>query len=190
MSNRKSPAKPKLELLWLSPSLLAPRQLERRDPRQPHRVSRLRERRLTLPVMVALIVSRVWRRMPAVAEVHQVLAQAGVLWVAPLRGRPQASTKRLDALPAAVMGQRFPAVCARLHAQAPPGVPHPSGAPVGAPVSLRAMVDGSTLAAWRKQTEVLRQREGWVGGGQDAGDGSGLQPPPAVAALHGGRGGQ
>jgi hypothetical protein len=91
----------------LSPSLLAPRHLERRDPRQPQRVIRMRQRLLTLPVMVAIVVSLVWRRMPAVTEVQRVLAREGLLWVTPLRVSPQAFTKRLDALPAAVMGQLF-----------------------------------------------------------------------------------
>ena len=52
----------------LSPSLLAPRQLERRDPRQPDRLIRMRQRLLTLPVMVAILVSLVWRRVPSIAE--------------------------------------------------------------------------------------------------------------------------
>ena len=64
----------------LSPSLLAPRQLERHDPRQPQRVIRMRQRLLTLPVLVAIIVSLVWRRLPAVAEVQRVLAREGLLW--------------------------------------------------------------------------------------------------------------
>src|ERR671924_534724 len=150
----------------LSPSLLAPRQLARRDPRQPHRVIRMRERLLTLPVMVAMIVRLGWRRMPAVAEVHKVLAREGLLWVAPLRGSPQASTKRLDALPAAVMGQLFSEGCARRPAQAPPGLPHPSWTPVCAHCSRLAMVDGSPLEALRQKTEALRQRAGVVLGGK------------------------
>jgi hypothetical protein len=56
-----------------SPSLLAPRQLEQRDPRQPQRLTRMRQQLLTLPVMVALNVSLIWRRMPSVAEVQKVL---------------------------------------------------------------------------------------------------------------------
>jgi hypothetical protein len=150
----------------LSPSLLAPRQMERRDPRQPQRVIRMRQRLLTLPVMVAIIVSLVWRRMPAIAEVHKVLAQEGLLWIAPLRVSPQAITKRLDALPAAVMGQLLTEVCARLHTQAPPALPHPSWAPVCEHFPWIAIVDGSTLEALRNQTEVLRQREGLVLGGK------------------------
>ena len=61
----------------LSPSLLAPRQLERHDPRQPQRVIRMRQRLLTLPVLVAIIVSLVWRRIPAVAERQRVLRVKG-----------------------------------------------------------------------------------------------------------------
>lgn len=146
----------------LSPSLLAPRQLERRDPRQPQRVIRMRQRLLTLPVMVAIVVSLVWRRFPAVAEVQKVLAQEGLLWVVPLRVSPQAIIKRLDVLPAAVMGQLFVEVCGRLQAQAPPPLPHPRWAPVREYFPLIALVDGSTLEALRKKTEVLRQREGLV----------------------------
>src|SRR5919109_99232 len=101
----------------LSPSLLAPRQLERRDPRQPQRLIRMRQRLLTLPVMVALIVSLVWRRVPSVAEVQKVLTREGLLGMAPLQVSPQAIAKRLDVLPAAVMGQLFTEVCARLQAQ-------------------------------------------------------------------------
>jgi hypothetical protein len=146
----------------LSPSLLAPRQLERRDPRQPQRLIRMRQRLLTLPVMVAIIVSLVWRRVPSIAEVQKVLAREGLLGVSPLRVSPQAITKRLDVLPAAVMGQLLAEVCTRLQAQPPPPLPHPRWAPVRAHFPLLALVDGSTLEALRKKTQSLRQREGLV----------------------------
>ena len=150
----------------LSPSLLAPRQMERHDPRQPQRVIRMRQRLLTLPVMVAIVVSLVWRRMPAVTEVQRVLAREGLLWVTPVRVSLPALTKRLDVLPAAVMGQLFAEVCARLQAQAPPALPHPRWAPVRDAFSLIAIVDGSTLEALRKKTQVLRERQGLVLGGK------------------------
>jgi hypothetical protein len=150
----------------LSPSLLAPRQMERRDPRQPQRIIRMRQRLLRLPVMVAIIVSLVWRRMPAVAEMHQVLSQEGVLWVTPLRVSLQAHTKRLDALPAAVMGQLCAEVCGRLQARAPPPLPHPSWAPVCESFPRIAIVDGATLEALRKKTRVWRECEGPVLGGK------------------------
>jgi hypothetical protein len=147
---------------WLSPSLLAPRQLERRDPRQPQRLIRMRQRLLTLPVMVALMVSLVWRRMPAVAEVQKVLAREGLLWAPPLRVRPQAITKRLDALPAAGMGQLFTAVCTRLQAHVSAALPHPRGAPVRMHVPQVAIVDGSPLDARRQKTQGVRERTGLV----------------------------
>jgi len=150
----------------LSPSLLAPRQMERRDPRRPQRIIRMRQRLLTLPVMVAIIVSLVWRRIPAVTEVQRVLAREGLLWVPPIRVSPQALTKRLDVLPAAVMGQLLTEVCARLHAQGPPPLPHPRWASVRDAFSRIALVDGSTLEALRKKTRVLREHEGLVLGGK------------------------
>jgi hypothetical protein len=150
----------------LSPSVLAPRQLERRDPRQPQRLIRMRQRLLTLPVMVAIIVSLVWRRLPAVAEVQRVLAREGLWGVAPLHVSAQAIIKRLDVLPVAAMGQLFADVCARLQTQAPPAVPHPRWAPVREHFAQIAIVDGSTLEALRKKTQVLRECVGLVLGGK------------------------
>src|SRR4249920_736044 len=76
----------------LSPALLAPRLLERSDPGNPQRRIRLRARLLTLPVMVALVVSLVWRRLAALAEVQRVLAREGLLWVQPLQVSARAIT--------------------------------------------------------------------------------------------------
>jgi hypothetical protein len=145
-----------------NPSVLAPRQLERRDPRQPQRLIRMRQRLLTLPVMGAIIVSLVWRRVPSVAEVQKILARERLWGMAPLQVSPQAITTRLDVRPAAVMGQLLVEVGTRLQAQAPPTLPHPSWAPVREHFPRLAMVDGSPLEALRQKTEVLRQREGLV----------------------------
>jgi len=150
----------------LSPSLLAPRHLERRDPQQPERLIRMRQRLLTLPGIVAITVSLVWRRVPSIAEVQKLLAHEGLLGIAPLQVSPQAILKRLDVLPAAVLGQLLVEVCARLQAQAPPALPHPRWAPVREHFSLIAIVDGSTLEALRKKTQVLREHAGLVLGGK------------------------
>jgi len=151
--------------LWalLSPSLLAPRLMERRDPHNPQRAIRLRARLLTLPVMVAVIVSLVWRRLGAIAEVCRVLAREGLLWVQPLQVSEQALAKRLDTLPAAVMGELFAEVCARLQAQPLPTWPGlAEWAPVRAHFPLIALLDGSTLEALRKKTQTLRAIDGTV----------------------------
>lgn len=151
--------------LWtlLSPSLLAPRRLERRDPHHPQRVLRLRARLLTLPVMVAIIVSLVWRRLGAVAEGQRVLAREGLLWVQPLQVSEQAIAKRLDTLPAAVMGELFAEVCTRRQAQPLPTWPGlEEWAPVRAHFAQIALLDGSTLEALRKKTQALRGIDGTV----------------------------
>jgi hypothetical protein len=103
---------------------LAPRQLEGHNPRQPLRLIRMRQWLLTLPVMVAI----------------KVLAREGLLWVGSLWVSPQALTKGLEVWPAAVMGQLFAEVCARLQAQAPPPVPHPRWAPLATGAYQRAKV--------------------------------------------------
>jgi hypothetical protein len=144
----------------LSPSWLAPRPLERRAPRHPQRRIRLRPRLLTRPVMVALIVSLVWRRMPAVAEVQQVVTRDGWLGMAPLQVSPQALTNRLDGLPAALLGPLCTEVWVRVQAPPPPPLPPPRWAPVGERVPLLALVDGSPLEALRTKAPIRRPREG------------------------------
>jgi hypothetical protein len=147
----------------LTPALFAPRQLERRDPRNPARQIRLRARILTLPVMVALVVSLVWRRLGAIAEVQRVLVQDGLLWVSPLQVSEQAIAKRLDTLPARARAAVFTEVSARLQAQPPPPLPGlERWTEVRTQFARIAMVDGSTLEALRKKTQPLQAQPGLV----------------------------
>jgi hypothetical protein len=147
----------------LTPALFAPRQLERRDPRNPERLIRLRARILTLPVMVALVVSLVWRRLGSIAEVQRVIVQDGLLWVSPLQVSEQAIAKRLDTLPASALAAVFTEVSARLQAQPAPQVPGlERWTEVQERFSRVAMVDGSTLEALRKKTQVLQTQRGLV----------------------------
>ena len=147
----------------LTPALFAPRQLERRDPRNPERRIRLRARILTLPVMVALVVSLVWRRLGSIAEVQRVVVQEGLLWVSPVPVSEQAIAKRLDTLPASALAAVFADVSARLHSQPPPHLPGlERWTEVRARFPRMAMVDGSTLEALRKKTQTLHAQPGLV----------------------------
>lgn len=147
----------------LTPALLAPRQLERSDPHNPQRRIRLRARILTLPVMVALVVSLVWRRLGSIAEVHRVLVQDGLLWVSPLQVSEQAIAKRLDTLPASALATLFTEVSARLQAQPSPQLPGLAGwTEMRKQFPRVAMVDGSTLEAVRKKTQTLQAQPGLV----------------------------
>jgi Transposase DDE domain len=147
----------------LTPALFAPRQLSRRDLRNPDRLIRLRERILTLPVMVALVVSLVWRRLGSIAEVQRVVVQEGLLWVSPLHVSEQAIAKRLDTLPASALATVLADVSARLQAQPPPQLPGlERWTEVRARFPRIAMVDGSTLEALRKKTQTLHAQPGLV----------------------------
>jgi hypothetical protein len=133
----------------LTPSVLAPRQRERHDPRPPPRLLRLRHRRLPRPVIVASMGSLGWRRVPSSAAVQQVVARAGRLGGAPRQVSAQALTNRLDVWPAAVVGPLLAAVCARLPAHAPPALPHPGWAPGRPPGPRLALVSHSAPPGWR-----------------------------------------
>src|SRR5262245_53048549 len=111
--------------------------------------------------MVAIIVSLVWRRLGAIAEVCRVLAREGLLWVQPLQVSEQAIAKRMDTLPATALGELFVEVCGRLQAQPLPTWPGLADwAQVRAHFPLSALLDGSTLEALRKKTQAVQRVEG------------------------------
>ena len=60
----------------------------------------LRERVLNLPVMVALVLSMIWRQLAGVSELVRVLRDEGLLWATPQRISQQAVSERLRTLPA------------------------------------------------------------------------------------------
>ncbi len=62
----------------------------------------LRERVLTLPIMVALVLSLIWRQIGSVNEVVRVVRQEVVLWSPPVRISQQAFASRLRCLPASL----------------------------------------------------------------------------------------
>jgi hypothetical protein len=57
-----------------------------------------RDRLLTLPVMVAVILGLVYRKIPGLAEASRVLWTDGLLWVKPLEVSRQALSQRLRQL--------------------------------------------------------------------------------------------
>jgi hypothetical protein len=59
----------------------------------------LRERTLTLPVMVALLLGLLWRQLGSVREAVRLLNEEGLLWTGPIAVTAQAATDRLRRLP-------------------------------------------------------------------------------------------
>jgi hypothetical protein len=62
----------------------------------------LRTRILTLPVMLAFVLSLIWRQIGSVREAVRVLNEDGLLWLPPLKISQQALSTRLREMPAGV----------------------------------------------------------------------------------------
>ena len=64
-----------------------------------HRLG-LRERVLTLPVMVALVLTMIWRQIGSATELVRLLRQEGFLWCSPVQVTEAALSQRLRTFPA------------------------------------------------------------------------------------------
>ena len=136
---------------WLSPGSFKPL----RDVPTPQK---LRERLLTLPVMMAVVVSLVYRRIPSLSEVLRVLEVEGLLWVEPLKVTKQALSKRLATLPAQLFAQLFEQVIDRMQAtqaNLPIAVGWES---VRHKFTAVWIADGSTLEALKKKLKTLQEQ--------------------------------
>lgn len=74
----------------------------------------LRWRILNLPVMVAAILTLIWRQVPSVSSLVRMLARENLLWTPPLHVSQQALSQRLRCLPAKLFAELFQAVLPRL----------------------------------------------------------------------------
>jgi hypothetical protein len=119
----------------------------------------LRERLLTLPVMVALVLVMLWRQVGSVCELARLLRSEGFLWCSPVPVSQQALSERLRTFPAAlfqhVLVELLPSMQARSEARQRPLPPALSWArPRYAQI---LAVDGSTLDALLRKVGLLRQ---------------------------------
>lgn len=119
----------------------------------------LRDRLLTLPIMVALVVSLIWRQLASVSEGLRVLEQEGMLWSAPLKVAQQSLSQRLRVLPAAlferILQEVLPLVASRWQARTRPLPPE-----IATALELYSAVlaaDGSTLDVLLRQVGLLRE---------------------------------
>jgi hypothetical protein len=128
----------------------------------------LRERILTLPVMVALVLTMVWRQVPAVSQLVRMVSRDSLLWTPPINVSQKAFSLRLGSLPeqlfASVLTGLLPEFLARSLARCRP---HP---PVVAQALRRFaklwIIDGSTLEALFRKVGPLRAEPEPVLGGK------------------------
>jgi hypothetical protein len=134
-----------------------------------HRLG-LRERLLTLPVMMAFVVSLIWRQIASVGEAVRVLQHEGMLWSTPLRVSQQGVEQRLNTLPAslfhAVLQDILPPMQQRWHARRRPLPPEIAWAQQHYTAVLA--LDGSTLDQLLRKCGLLRDGSGPVLGGRIA----------------------
>jgi len=131
----------------------------------------LRERKLNLPAMCAIVVSLVWRRIPSLSEVLRVLEREGLLWVEAMGVSLQALSKRFEKMPAKLFATLFEHLVAaqqqqRLEAPATEINSRHWAADLLAVYACLWIADASTLERLRKTTSQLRQRAGTVLGGK------------------------
>lgn len=131
----------------------------------------LRQRTLNLPVMMAFVLSLIWRQLGSVTEAVRTLNREGLLWVDETIVSQQAVEQRLSSLPAVlferILHELVPLLQARFHRRSRP-----------LPPALRwasdrftsvVALDGSTLDALLRKTGLLRDKEGPVLAGRMAG---------------------
>lgn len=119
----------------------------------------LRARLLTLPVMVALVISMLWRQIGSVHELVRLLNREGFLWTSSVRVSQQALSQRLLTFPAALFQQVLLDVLPKLHerfaARKRPLPPVIAWAQQQYTALL--VVDGSTLDALLRKLGLLRE---------------------------------
>ena len=121
----------------------------------------LRERTLTLPVMMALLLSAVWRQIAAVNELVRLIRDEALLWEEPQKVSQQALSERFNTLPALlflnVLNQLLPLMQQRWEKRVRPLPPEIAWAQARYAACL--IVDGSTLDALIRKVGLLRDLE-------------------------------
>jgi hypothetical protein len=125
-----------------------------------HRLG-LRERVLTLPIMVALVLSMIWRQIDEVTELVRLLRTEGVLWADPQRVSQQALSERFRTFPAVLLQRVLFAVLPMMHTrwQSRQRPLPPEIAWAQAHYTEILVPDGSTLDALLRKVGLLRKAE-------------------------------
>lgn len=118
----------------------------------------LRERTLSLPVMVAFVLEMIWRQIGSVSELVRMVQKEAILWVQPRKVSQQAMSQRLTSLPAELFLQVLQAILPQMERRwfqrersLPPEI-------IWAAERYRAVlvVDGSTLDALMRKIGLLQ----------------------------------
>lgn len=118
----------------------------------------MRERTLTLPVMMALLLSTIWRQIAGVSELVRLIRTESLVWELPQKVSQQALSLRLSSMPAVlflnVLNQLLPIMQQRWSERSRPLAPEIQWAYEHFTHVL--IVDGSTLDALIKKIGLLQ----------------------------------
>jgi len=118
----------------------------------------LRERTLTLPVMMAFLLSLVWRQIGGVSELVRLVQTEALLWAEPVKISQQALSLRLSNLPSElfrrILTEVLPVFHERWQQRERPLLPELAWAQ--ARYTRVASVDGSTLDALIRKMGLLK----------------------------------
>jgi hypothetical protein len=119
----------------------------------------LRERVLTLPIMVSLVLSMIWRQIGQVTELVRLLRTEGLLWAEPRQVSQQALSERFRTFPAELFQRVLLAVLPVMHTRwqsrqrpLPPEIGWAQ-----AHYTEVLVADGSTLDALLRKVGLLRE---------------------------------
>src|SRR5262245_19368663 len=130
----------------------------------------LRERILTLPIMMAFVLSLIWRHVGSVSEATRVLREEGLLWASPQQVTQSAVEQRLRGLPPSVFQRvlldHLPRMHGRWRERKRPIAPALAWAERHFTAVLA--LDGSTLDGLLRKVGLLRDGEGPVLAGRMA----------------------
>jgi hypothetical protein len=124
-----------------------------------YRALGLRNRILSLPVMVAVVLAMLWRQIPGVCTLQRMLARERVLWAAPIHVSQPALTERFLTFPA----ELFQGVLLQVLAQLPACLAHRTRPVPGALAALATRfagcyaLDGTTLEALFRKLQALQE---------------------------------
>ena len=124
----------------------------------------MRDRLLTLPVMVALLVSLVYRQIAGLSEAVRVLKEEGLLWVEPLEVSKQAVSKRLMSLPTEIFVLLLRNVLEKRREMSGEISIAEKWQKVREKFSVIWIADGSTLERLRKRLKAAEKESGKLAG--------------------------
>jgi hypothetical protein len=118
----------------------------------------MRDRLLNLPVMVALMLSIVYRQIAGLSEAVRLLQEEGLLWVKPLKVTKQALSKRLLKFPAEIFVVLLNRVLENIASRESKVIVTEQWAKIRKKFTVLWIADGSTLERIRKRLKDQEEK--------------------------------